>query len=165
MKTKMNILGIGANLIAFGFPYILIVIVLESFYPKSFNFTIVLRAPVLSAGLILIMIGLVFLIFTLQTFNDKFNKGELITSGTYSLCRNPIYASWILFIIPGIALSKNSWLILIASLLMYVVFKFNIKKEEQVLRETFGNEYLEYKNSVNELFPFPNRWRKKVRQV
>lgn len=161
MKTKMNVLGIGTNMIAFGIPYILIVSVLEFFYPKSFKFNIIPRATVIGIGLILTLIGLVFLIFTVKTFKDIFNKGELITSGTYSLCRNPIYASWILFIIPGIALLKNSWLILIASLLMYAVFKFNIKKEEKVLTETFGDKYLAYKNSVNELFPFPNRWRKK----
>ncbi|NCA75106.1 MAG: hypothetical protein EOM90_02115 [Alphaproteobacteria bacterium] len=46
-----------------------------------------------------------------------------MTTGPYHYCRNPLYATIILLVIPGLALVVNSWLVLTASLVGYIAFK------------------------------------------
>jgi protein-S-isoprenylcysteine O-methyltransferase Ste14 len=95
------------------------------------------------------------LVISARAFTAGFNKGELVTTGIFSVVRNPIYAAWILFILPGIMMFFQSWLMLATSLVTYIVFKAFIREEEQYLEKTFGQAYLDYKSKVNELFPFP----------
>lgn len=95
------------------------------------------------------------LIISAHAFTVGFNKGELVTTGIFSVVRNPIYAAWILFILPGIMIFFQSWLMLATSLVTYIIFKAFIKEEEQYLEKTFGQAYLDYKSKVNGLFPFP----------
>jgi protein-S-isoprenylcysteine O-methyltransferase Ste14 len=78
-----------------------------------------------------------------------------MTTGGYFLCQNPLYASLILLVIPGIALISNSWLILTASVIGYLMFRLNIKSEYSELERVFGESYLKYKSETPEFFPFP----------
>ena len=63
---------------------------------------------------------------------------RLITGGAYYLCRNPLYAAIILFIIPVTSFLLNSWLVLTTSLVAFTLFKVFIKREyvemEKILR-------------------------------
>jgi protein-S-isoprenylcysteine O-methyltransferase Ste14 len=86
---------------------------------------------------------------------------RLMTAGTYSLCQNPLYASLILMIIPALSILLNSWLIVTSSIVGYIVFKRFIYREYSELEGFFGQEYLQYKNSTPEFFPFPVRKLKK----
>ena len=99
------------------------------------------------------------LVISARAFSAGFNKGKLVTTGIFSVVRNPIYAAWILFILPGIMMFFQSWLMLATSLVTYIVFKAFIREEEQYLEKTFGQAYLDYKSKVNELFPFPKSHR------
>ncbi len=84
-----------------------------------------------------------------------------MTTGTYSLCQNPLYASLILMIIPALSLLLNSWLILTSCIVGYIIFKRNIQQEYAELRRFFGESYLQYKNDTPEFFPFPvKKWKK-----
>jgi protein-S-isoprenylcysteine O-methyltransferase Ste14 len=84
-----------------------------------------------------------------------FKPGKLITQGPFALCRNPIYSSIIVFIIPSLALIFHSGLIFSISLVLYLGFKISIHGETSLLRRTFGEEYEIYEKSVNEIIPFP----------
>jgi protein-S-isoprenylcysteine O-methyltransferase Ste14 len=53
-------------------------------------------------------IGRVALPYLAITITWGIISPRLFTSGTYAFCRNPLYASIILLIIPGIALLSNS---------------------------------------------------------
>ena len=92
---------------------------------------------------------------------DLFKKGKLIKSGPFALCRNPIYASFIVFFAPAIAFFLNSWLILFGVVILYIIFKILIKQENNYLLKAFGNEYIKYKAEVNELIPWPHYLLKK----
>jgi protein-S-isoprenylcysteine O-methyltransferase Ste14 len=155
MKKRMNILGIGIYMIVAMVPCVIMITVLTSVYSQVFHYTYIPRFIGIILGAILMIFGVLFLSVSLRIFMKQFATGKLVMNGPFALCRNPIYASWILFIIPGISLLLDSWLILTASLLMYILFKLKIGKEEQDLREAFGAEYLAYKESVNELIPLP----------
>ena len=65
-----------------------------------------------------------------------------------------MYTAFISFIVPGLSLLLNLWVILLSSFTMTVVFKLMIYKEEQYLENVFGDEYKAYKNRVKQLIPF-----------
>ena len=76
------------------------------------------------------------------------NSEELATSGPFAIFSNPMYAAWILFIIPGFSFFIYSWLPLTSSLVMYICLRIFIKEEEDSLREKFGDRYDEYRKNV-----------------
>lgn len=67
--------------------------------------------------------------------------------------RDPVYAVWILFIVPGLILITRMLLLTIASFLMYLLLKALVGREEAYMELTFGKEYLDYKSKVNSVIP------------
>jgi protein-S-isoprenylcysteine O-methyltransferase Ste14 len=78
-----------------------------------------------------------------------------VTTGGFFCCQNPLYAAIILFVIPGIALIMNSWLVLSASGIGYIMFKAYIKNEYSELEKVFGESWIKYKRETPEFFPLP----------
>ena len=77
---------------------------------------------------------------------EKSNK--LVINGLYKLSRNPMYVGF-LFLIVGTACYTGhvSGLLLSISFIPYMN-RFQISLEEQHLTSTFGDEYIQYCNSV-----------------
>ena len=77
---------------------------------------------------------------------EKSNK--LVINGLYKLSRNPMYVGF-LFLIVGTACYTGhiSGLLLSVSFIPYMN-RFQISLEEQHLTSTFGDEYIQYCNSV-----------------
>jgi protein-S-isoprenylcysteine O-methyltransferase Ste14 len=99
--------------------------------------------------------GIIFWIWSAIYFLKYFKQGNLITKGPFGLCRNPIYSSLIVFIIPSLGLIFHSGLILSISVVLYIGFRISIHGETNVLKRLFGEEYESYEKSVNEIIPFP----------
>lgn len=76
------------------------------------------------------------------------NTSSLVTSGIYTFSRNPMYLA--LLIVLGAAAFKWGSLFgfLILPLFVYYMNQFQIKPEEAVLEQIFGEEFLEYKEEV-----------------
>ena len=73
---------------------------------------------------------------------------KLITSGPYSFSRNPMYVGWGLIYL-GLALIVNSvWILILFPLVIAAIHFLDILKEEQRLKEQFGDEYLDYQSRV-----------------
>ena len=105
------------------------------------------------AGIFLITAGcLLWLTAIIQLLRD-FPKGKLVTKGAFAVCRNPIYASYALFIIPGISLLFNTWTGLLPSFAMSVAICTLCKKEESDLERIFGEEFKRYRRKCGPLFP------------
>lgn len=104
MNTKMTFGGIGPKLALISLPYILLATLVNQQYPEFMQLDFIGTKWIQTAGYILIGTGLVFYAFTIVVFLADFKRGLLVTRGTFALCRNPIYASFILFFIPGLAL-------------------------------------------------------------
>ena len=88
---------------------------------------------------------------------DGARRDQLATTGIFGVVRNPIYAAWIIFIIPGLVLLLRFWPMFFAPFLAYGLFKMLVGKEEKYLEERFGETYLEYKARVPEVFPWGHR--------
>lgn len=73
---------------------------------------------------------------------------RLIAAGPFRLSRNPLYLSLVL-ILAGVALFMGTltpWLVL--PLFIWVLTTRVIRVEEQILEETFGEEYRQYRRRV-----------------
>jgi protein-S-isoprenylcysteine O-methyltransferase Ste14 len=73
---------------------------------------------------------------------------RLTTAGPFGYSRNPAYLG-LAMIYAGIAVLRNSlWAILFLPLVVYVIPREVIEREERYLERTFGEEYLAYKARV-----------------
>jgi len=158
---KMTLGGIGLKMAMVTVAYFLIAGILSLLFPNLFLIEIISRNSLIKIGVIFLAIGIPMLIISALTVSASFRKGELLTQGIYSRSRNPLYAAWILFIIPGLSLFFGSWLILGTTLAIYAGFKVFIKEEYEYLREKFGQDYLDYEARVNELLPLPKLFKKR----
>ena len=83
-------------------------------------------------------------------------KGEgLVTTGPYSLTRNPMYLGSFLTGAGFTLIVWPWWGVVIFSYLFYLRFDLQIKKEEEHLRTLFGKAFAVYVDRVPRIFP---RW-------
>ncbi len=161
MKTNLlspsglSATGAGPKIFRSMLPVLIVGIIVRIFFPAVSSFPNLKETMLKNAGWILLVPGIVIWISSVVQFLIEFPKGKLITTGVYSLSRNPIYASWIVFILPGLAGICNNWIFLLAGLIMYVSLVVNIKEEEKALTEIFGDEYRKYAGKVNRVLFFP----------
>ena len=155
MKNSMTFGGIGPKLALICMPYLALSLVVMKRYPEFLNLEYLNNNILKITGFIWLVIGISFWIASVIVFLTDFKKGKLITRGPFSQCRNPIYASVIIFIVPSLAVLFHSGLIFSVAFVLYIGFKISIHGETILLRRTFGNEFIKYEESVNEIFPFP----------
>ena len=157
----MTLLGVGLKIAVISVSYFIVSSLLTYLYPEFFTIRNVPYPIFVVIGVLLLLLGLPMLIISGRAVTAGFRKGELVTTGIYSVVRNPVYAAWILFIAPGIVVFFRSWLMLLTPIVAYISFKVFIREEYQYLRKHFGQTYLEYEAGVNELLPIPKFRRKK----
>ena len=133
--------------------YAVPVIIANHFLKPVFEIDFVPYRILIAAAVFLLCIGIPLYIVTLKALRTAYRKGELITTGVFSICRNPLFAEVIFLILPGIILFFNSWLLLTIPCFVYVMFKIFINREESLMERAFGPEYREYKNDTPALFP------------
>ena len=74
--------------------------------------------------------------------------GRLVTDGPFRYTRNPGYLG-LTMLYAGIAVLRNAlWAILLLPLVIYVIQREVIGREERYLERAFGDEYLAYKERV-----------------
>jgi protein-S-isoprenylcysteine O-methyltransferase Ste14 len=162
MKTSMTLFGCGPKLALICLPYVILSLIVMYRYPEFFDLKYVNSTYVKVLGFIWLVLGVSYWMYSAIFFLKYFKPGNLITKGPFALCRNPIYSSIIVFIIPSLGLIFHSGLIFSIALVLYIGFKISIHGESNVLRRIFGDEYEIYEKSVNEIIPFPkNLFRRK----
>ncbi len=73
---------------------------------------------------------------------------NLTTDGPFRYTRNPAYLSMTL-LYAGIAVLRNAlWALMPLPLVLFVIQRDQIEREERYLERTFGEEYLRYKAQV-----------------
>ena len=77
---------------------------------------------------------------------------KLLTTGPYARSRNPMYVGWTLLYL-GIALAANSvWITALLPAVIAFTHLFDIRREERILKEEFGDQYAEYQERVRRYF-------------
>jgi protein-S-isoprenylcysteine O-methyltransferase Ste14 len=151
----MTLFGCGPKLALLCLPYVILSLIVMYKYPEFLDLKFLEFFFIKVLGFIWLGMGIIFWIYSAVFFLKFFKPGKLITKGPFVLCRNPIYSSIIVFIIPSLALIFHSGLTFSISLVLYIGFKISIHGETNVLRRIFGEEYDLYEKSVNEIIPFP----------
>ncbi len=78
---------------------------------------------------------------------------KLAINGPYAWTRNPLYLGSSLMG-AGIILAGGNWILAIACLLLFVgIYWPVIRREEDYLRQEFGQDYIEYAQKVPLFFP------------
>ena len=106
-------------------------------------------------GVIVESFGVIVFIISVTEMKDNWRAGvqredktNLVTSGIYSISRNPAFLGFDLMYI-GILLTFFNWFLCVATAFAVCLFHLQIVNvEEDFLLETFGQEYLEYKRKV-----------------
>jgi protein-S-isoprenylcysteine O-methyltransferase Ste14 len=108
-------------------------------------------------GLFLVHASLVWIIIAQYNMKlswrigvDEKNKTDLITTGFFSLSRNPIFLGMILSTV-GIFLIIPNVLTFFTMATTYIVIQIQIRLEEEHLLKQHGTNYIEYKNKVRRL--------------
>ncbi len=101
-------------------------------------------------GVLFCLAGLLLLFWSLVSFGKSFRVGidtehpdSLVTSGVFAFSRNPIYAAFA-FILIGQFLIFSNWILLAAVVAGILLFHRQVLREEEYLREHYGQEYSEY---------------------
>ncbi|MHC5019397.1 MAG: methyltransferase family protein [Planctomycetota bacterium] len=91
--------------------------------------------------------------------SSKIRTEELITTGVYSVVRNPLYTGN-LFMAVGLSLATGWWPIaVICAVIGLVYYHFIIGAEENALGGTFGEQYAEYTARTPRLIPAPHKFK------
>lgn len=163
---KLNYFGIGPKIALSAFPLLVAGIIISLYYPGVFAFPGIIYRSLALWGILLLAAGIIFYLLTVRVLIKGLRSTRLVTGGTFYLCKNPLYASFILLLLPGLALVLDSWLILAISLVAYLVFKLSIRSEYREMEKFFGKEWTAYSRETPELLPFPfKKWFKRLNRV
>jgi protein-S-isoprenylcysteine O-methyltransferase Ste14 len=140
--------GAGPKIMAPLFVTFAITAWLSYTYQPAFNYPIELYEWTLALGALLLVVGVPFWLLSVVMFLLAWFRGRLETRGPFAVMPNPIYGSWIVFIIPGISLVVSWWPILLTSVVMFAAHRLFIREEDDFLRQRFGKKYEEYRKNV-----------------
>ncbi len=144
-NLKMGIEGAGPKIML---PAV-IVFAVTAWISYTYGLTIPLSGEILTIiGLVLLVPGLIIWIWSMLAFLPAYFGDRLATRGPYSVMLNPVYSSWIVLVIPGIALLTGWWLLLLTSVVMYLAMVMSVHAEDDFLRQKFGKTYEEYRERV-----------------
>ncbi len=109
---------------------------------------------IFGVGIAIGMLGLIQFMWKRTTIDPHHPQEAkvLITSGIYRFSRNPMYLALVICLVGfGLKLAHALTFLLVPVFIIYMNH-FQIKPEEEVLEEKFGEEYRQYKAKVRRWF-------------
>ena len=86
------------------------------------------------------------------TVKPNKESDQLITCGVFKISRNPMYLGMVLILL-GLAIILGSLSeFVVIPIFIYLLHKNFIQIEEKMLKEKFGNFWIEYKNTTRKWF-------------
>ena len=164
-RLKIIVTSAGAIL---WFGYATLSVIVSLLVDKPLPIQLLMPKPVtLSISVPLLTIGGIMVLWTYYRFFKARGTPipveppkNLVTTGLYAYVRNPMHLGWFIFLF-GLGVFLNSFsLIFIFTPLFILVHVFYVRTiEEKELEKKFGEQYLEYKESVPMFIPrFRRRW-------
>lgn len=141
------LVGSGDRIGLFTLPFLAVGLVLNVAFPSLFdvggppNMLRVVSAVVLAVGVTIWAWSLLLVV-------TRVPRGELITSGPYSLVRHPLYTAVALLVLPWIGFLFNTWLGALVGIIMYLASRMYAPAEEAALSRTFGAAWQHYRATV-----------------
>lgn len=127
-------------------------------FPSAFYIELPKFVLMKTAGTILMAAGLIIFVMSLISFGDSWRigidrrtSGGLVTTGIFSVTRNPIFLFLDLYLL-GVWLIYPNFFFGIFALTAGVGIHSQIIQEERFLAERYGDEYQEYLKKVRRYF-------------
>jgi len=102
----------------------------------------------LAVGLIVAGWGMATFRRAKTAINPHHSASQLVTHGPYRFTRNPMYTGLTLQYLGGSALINSAWPIILLPIVLLILIRTVILREENYLRDAFGAEYAAYVASV-----------------
>ena len=132
---------------ALAFLFLPIPLFIKPYYDDTF-----LGEVVEQAGAILIVACVFGRCWAILYIGARKNE-MLVMTGPYSICRNPLYLFSIIGVLGfGLMLQSLIYAALLTSV-VFLIFIWTIKKEEEFLRQKFGETYVAYANRTPRIVP------------
>lgn len=144
----MSVGGVGPMIIVPMIIMLALTIEISYLYRPAFDISFLPRELTLALGALLLVVGIPLWLWSVVTFFQAYQKCGIATGGPYAVMPNPVYSSWIVFIVPAIALLLNFWLVLATSIVMYLCQMRFIHREDEQMRKKFGKQYDAYRKKV-----------------
>ena len=112
-------------------------------------------APLETAGAFLIALGLLIGAWALITFARAKTAilpmrpvSRLVDAGPYRITRNPMYTGMSLLYLGGMLVLNWGWALLVFPVVIFLLYRLVIRKEEAYMTTVFGESYLDYCHRV-----------------
>lgn len=112
-------------------------------------------------GLFLSISGLIIRISAIKTLGKYFtgtvqiqNDQIIVQTGIYKVIRHPSYLGNCLVMLGNSVLLHAYLSFGLGLIILFVIYYYRIKVEEEALTKNFGSAYLKYKNHTKKLLPF-----------
>lgn len=141
------LVGSGDRIGRFAAPFVLGGVVLNILRPSWFTVggpPSALRV----ASIVVLSVGIVVWAWSVVLILRKVPRGELITSGPYSLVKHPLYTSVALLVLPWLGFLLDTWLGVVIGLALYIGSRRFAPAEEAELARTFGLAWSRYASTV-----------------
>ncbi len=106
-------------------------------------------------GLAALALGIALAVWGVMTFRraktaivPHLSASQLVTHGPYRFTRNPMYTGLTIQYVAGSALLNSAWPVIVLPIVLLILMKTVILREELYLRDAFGAEYAGYVASV-----------------
>ena len=155
-KSHLPLFGVGPVIIAF--QVLITAVGIFASYRGCFDAgeTRLLNIPLKMIGAGLILSGF-YLNYSAKRKSKLFEmiaENKLITTGVYSVVRNPVYSAVLLACTGAVCIANNLFLFVIPVICWIYMTIFLKLTEEKWLTDLYGQEYIEYCKKVNRCIPW-----------
>ena len=146
-----RIFGVGPT----GAAISVILLFIFNWFAHIFHQPLIAEDSVILRGAVVLFIalGVGLHFWSLWTLRRWWHKNQLCIHGPFRYFRHPMYSAWITFISLGAALYLNSWFYIFWYILLHFIWHQLVIREEKMMREAFGQDYLEYSANTGRFFP------------
>ncbi len=141
------LVGRGDKITLFVLPFVVAGASLNIAYPSLFS----VGGPPAALRILsisVLAVGLIVWAWSVALILRKVPRGELITSGPFSIVKHPLYTSVALLVLPWVGFLFDSWLGAAIGIAMYVGTRIFARAEEAELATRFGDEWNAYERRV-----------------
>lgn len=151
ISRRQKLFGVGPMGAAISFVWLMI----AAWVDRALGHIAILAnpVPIKVIGVCIAVIGLGLHFWSMWTLQNWWAEDKLCTMGPFAWFRHPMYAAWITFILPALALYLNSWIILISVVLLHPIWHRLVIREENMMSEKFQDEYRPYAEHTGRFFP------------
>ena len=155
-KEHLPLLGVGPIIVAGQILVTVVGILISGSGHLDFGKYEVLNIPLKVLGIALICFG-IYLNYSAKRKSKLFEmvtENKLITTGVYSIVRNPVYSA-VLFMCTGAICMANNLVLFVIPVFCWGYITIFLKlTEEKWLTNLYGQEYIKYCKRVNRCIPW-----------